>query len=64
MWEPSLRYPDPAVRALDPSFEKYRLALAGVERLFTGCRWAEGPVWFGGGRYLLWSDVPNDRVLR
>ncbi len=64
MWEPSLRYPDPAIRALDPSFEKYHLALAGVERLFTGCRWAEGPVWFGGGRYLLWSDVPNDRILR
>ena len=64
MWEPSLRYPDPAVRALDPSFEKYHLALAGVERLSTGCRWAEGPVWFGGGRYLLWSDVPNDRILR
>ena len=64
MWEPSQRYPDPAIRALDPSFEKYHLALAGVERLFTGCRWAEGPVWFGGGRYLLWSDVPNDRILR
>ncbi len=64
MWEPSLRYPDPAIRALDPSFGKYHLALAGVERLSTGCRWAEGPVWFGGGRYLLWSDVPNDRVLR
>jgi gluconolactonase len=64
MWEPSLRYPDPAIRALDPSFEKCRLALASVERLHTGCRWAEGPVWFGGGRYLLWSDVPNDRILR
>ena len=64
MWEPSLRYPDPAIRTLDPSFENYHLALAGVERLFTGCRWAEGPVWFGGGRYLLWSDVPNDRILR
>ena len=64
MWEPSQRYPDPAIRALDPSFEKHHLALAGVERLFTGCRWAEGPVWFGGGRYLLWSDVPNDRILR
>jgi len=38
--------------------------LAGVERLFTGCRWAEGPVWFGDGRYLLWSDIPNDRILK
>ena len=64
MWEPSLRYPDPAIRALDPSFEKYHLALAGVERLYTGCRWAEGPVWFGAWRSLLWSDVPSDRILR
>jgi len=64
MWEPSLRYPDPAIRALDPSFEKYHLALAGVERLHTGCRWAEGPVWFGAWRSLLWSDVPSDRILR
>jgi len=63
-WEPSQRYPDPAVKVLDPSFAKYRVTLAKVERLFTGCRWAEGPVWFGDGRYLLWSDLPNDRILR
>ncbi|MCR0982558.1 SMP-30/gluconolactonase/LRE family protein [Roseomonas populi] len=62
-WEPSLRYPDPAIRALDHSFERYHLALAGVERLHTGCRWAEGPVWFGAWRSLLFSDVPNDRIL-
>jgi gluconolactonase len=35
-----------------------------AEKLFTGCRWAEGPAWFGGGRYLIWSDIPNDRMLR
>jgi gluconolactonase len=35
-----------------------------VERLHTGCRWAEGPAWFPAGRYLVWSDIPNDRVLR
>ena len=64
MWEPSLRYPDPAVEVLDPRFEKYRIALASVERLATGCRWAEGPVWFGDGRYLLWSDIPNNRILK
>jgi gluconolactonase len=64
MWQPSERYPDPAVRVLDPAFNKYRLALASVERLFTGCRWSEGPVWFGDGRYLLWSDIPNNRILR
>ena len=40
------------------------LGSAAVERLHTGCRWAEGPVWFGDGRYLLWSDIPNDRILR
>jgi sugar lactone lactonase YvrE len=51
--------PDPAVRVLDPSFNQYRLVLASVERLHTGCRWSEGPVWFGDGRYLLWSDIPQ-----
>ena len=64
MWEPSTRYPDPAIRTLDPSFAKYRLAAASVERLATGCRWSEGPVWFGDGRFLLWSDIPNNRILR
>jgi gluconolactonase len=63
-WEPSEYYPDPAVQILDPSFAKYRLALAGVERLATGMRWCEGPVWFGDGRYLLWSDIPNNRIMR
>ena len=63
-WEPSQRYPDPRVRSLHPSFERYRLPLAAVERLAGGCRWAEGPVWFGDGRFLLWSDIPNDRMLR
>jgi gluconolactonase len=58
------RYPDPAVQILDPRFERYRLPLAGVERIATACRWCEGPVWFGDGRYLLWSDIPNERILR
>ena len=64
MWEPSSRYPDPSVRNLDPSFGAYRLALASVEQLTTGCRWSEGPVYFGDGRFLLWSDIPNDRILK
>jgi gluconolactonase len=64
-WDPSVvRYPDPAVRVLDPRFAPYRLGNAAVERLYTGCRWAEGPVWFGDGRYLVWSDIPNNRMLR
>jgi gluconolactonase len=64
MWQPATRYPDPAVQALDPSFAKYKLNLAAVERIATGFRWAEGPVWFGDGRYLLWSDIPNNRIMK
>jgi gluconolactonase len=64
MWHPSDRYPDPAIEILHPSFERYRIFSAAVERLATGCRWSEGPVWFGDGRYLLWSDIPNNRILR
>jgi gluconolactonase len=63
-WEPSERYPDPAIKILDPSFTKYRVALASVERLATGMRWSEGPVWFGDARCLLWSDLPNNRIMR
>ena len=63
MWEPQSRYPDADVVSLDPSFDRFRV-LGGLERLATGCRWAEGPVWFGDGRYLLWSDIPNDRILK
>jgi gluconolactonase len=63
-WQPSQRYPDAAVRILDQSFAKLRLNLAAVERLADGCRWCEGPVWFGDGRYLLWSDIPNNRMLK
>src|SRR2546422_1897800 len=63
-WQPSERYPDPAVQILDPSFAKYRLPLAGIERLSTGFRWAEGPVYFGDARCLLWSDIPNNRIMR
>ncbi|MBM3628709.1 MAG: SMP-30/gluconolactonase/LRE family protein [Alphaproteobacteria bacterium] len=64
MWQPSERYPDPAIEVLDASFEKYRIFSAAVERLATGFRWAEGPAWFGDGRYLLWSDIPNDRIMK
>ena len=63
-WEPSERYPDPAIQILDPSFAKYRIAQAGVERLATGMRWCEGPVYFGDARCLLWSDIPNNRIMR
>lgn len=58
------RYPDEAVRVLDPRFARYVNPFAAVEKLADGCRWGEGPVWFGDGRYLLWSDIPNDRIMR
>jgi gluconolactonase len=61
---PSLRYPDPCVEVLDDAFLDLRLYSASVEQLYTGCRWAEGPVWFGDMRCLLWSDIPNNRILR
>src|SRR5256712_12753867 len=63
-WQPSQRYPDPAIKIVDPSFARYRLALAKVERIASGTRWNEGPVWFGDGRYLLWSDIPNNRIMK
>ena len=63
-WQPSPRYPDPLVRVVDPSFAKYQVALAKVERIASGMRWCEGPVWFGDGRFLLWSDIPNNCVMR
>ena len=63
-WRPATYYPDPAIHALDPRFEKYWLKLSAIERIATGCRWSEGPVYFGDGRYVLWSDIPNDRILK
>ena len=63
-WQQATYYPDPCIQALDPRFEKYWLKLSAVERLTTGLRWAEGPVWFGDGRYLLCSDIPNHRIIK
>ena len=63
-WTPVTRYPDPAVEVLDKRFDRLRVRNACVERLFTGCRWAEGPVWLGDARTFVWSDIPNDRMLR
>jgi gluconolactonase len=48
----------------DPRFRNLTVPIANVERLFDGCRWAEGPVWFNDGGYLVWSDIPNNRLLR
>lgn len=64
MWTPSERYPDPSVEVLDERFRGLILWHARVERLYEGTRWGEGPAWFGDQRCVLWSDIPNDRVLR
>ena len=49
---------------VDARFRKLALPYINVEKLYTGCRWAEGPAWFAAGRYLVWSDIPNDRMMR
>lgn len=59
-----VRYPDPDIVELDPRFARYRLGNTSIQRLHTGSLWAEGPAWHAGGRYLVWSDIPNDRVWR
>jgi len=59
-----LRLPDPAVEIVDERFRPLVVWQEVVERLWTGGRWLEGPVWFGDGRYLLFSDIPNNRMLR
>ncbi len=51
-------------QAIDPRFRRLAFPNVHLERLHSGCRWAEGPAWFAAGRYLVWSDIPNDRVLR
>ncbi len=59
-----IRYPDPDIVILDPRFRPMVIGQAAIERIATGFRFTEGPVWFGDGRYLLFSDIPNDRILR
>jgi gluconolactonase len=59
-----IRYPDPDIVSLDPRFDKYRIGNTVVQRLHTGTLWAEGPAWNGVGRYLVWSDLPNNRQMR
>ena len=63
-FEPNLRLPDPCIEVLDERFLPLRLLSGTVEQLARGFYWAEGPVWFGDGRFLLFSDIPNNRILR
>jgi gluconolactonase len=55
-----VRYPDTDIIVLDKRFAKYKLGNTAIQRLYTGMLWAEGPAWSGVGRYLVWSDIPND----
>ncbi len=59
-----VRYPDTDIVALDPRFNKYKIGNTPIQRLHVGTMWAEGPAWNAVGRYLLWSDIPNDRQMR
>src|SRR3979490_3586555 len=63
-FSPNQRYPDPAVQILDPSFTKYRIYSSTVDQVATGMRWAEGPAYFPEGGYLLFSDIPNNRIMK
>ncbi len=65
-WDASspIRYPDPDILVLDPRFQHMILGNAAIERIATGFRFTEGPAYHGDGRYLLFSDIPNDRLLR
>jgi gluconolactonase len=58
------RYPDRNLVTLDRRFDKYKISNTTIKRLWTGALWAEGCAWNGGGRYLVWSDIPNNRQMR
>jgi gluconolactonase len=57
---PPVRYPDPDIIVLDKRFGKYKLGNSAIQRLYTGMLWVEGPAWNGAGKYLVWSDIPNN----
>jgi gluconolactonase len=59
-----VQYPDPDIIALDPRFRRYIVGNTSIKRLHIGTQWAEGPAWNGVGRYLVWSDIPNNVQMR
>jgi gluconolactonase len=61
---PNVYFWDPDVIAVDPSFNGLAQPNAPIQRLWTGALWAEGPAWNAQGRYLVWSDIPNNRQMR
>lgn len=63
-WSQPSRYPDPDILSFDKRFDKVKLGNTPIQRLYTGCLWAEGPAWNSVGKFLLWSDIPNNRQMR
>jgi gluconolactonase len=61
---PTTYFADPDVLTIDPAFDGLIQANTSIKRLWTGALWAEGPAWNSQGRYLLWSDIPNNRQMR
>jgi gluconolactonase len=61
---PPQRYPDPDIVTLDPKRFGAKLGNSAIRRLHTGTAWAEGPAWHQTGRFLIWSDIPADEILR
>src|SRR5262252_5047359 len=61
---PTTYFTDPDVLTVDPSFDGLRQPNAAIQRLWTGALWSEGPAWNSVGRYLIWSDIPNNRQMR
>lgn len=61
---PTTYFTDPDVLTVDPAFNALAQPNTPIKRLWTGALWAEGPAWNAQGRYLLWSDIPNNRQLR
>jgi gluconolactonase len=61
---PTTYFWDPDIIAVDPSFNDLAQPNTAIKRLYTGVLWAEGPAWSAQGRYLLWSDIPNNRQMR
>jgi gluconolactonase len=61
---PTTYFWDPDIVAVDPLFNQYAQPNSAITRLWTGALWSEGPAWNAQGRYLVWSDIPNNRQLR
>src|SRR5437868_6810055 len=61
---PTTYFTDPDIISVDPSFDAYVVPNSAITRLWTGALWMEGPAWSNVGRFLVWSDIPNNRQMR